>query len=54
MRTHSSVNGRFIVDAELTDGTRLRNYTGTLQAAFAGPRGDAHAEVGRAPDHAAA
>ncbi len=36
LRTHASVNGSFIVDVELTDGTRLRNYTGTLTEAFFG------------------
>lgn len=34
MRTHASVDGHFIVDVALTDGTHRRNYTGTLASAF--------------------
>jgi hypothetical protein len=34
MRTDPSVDGHFIVDVALTDGTRRRNYTGTLAEAF--------------------
>jgi hypothetical protein len=34
LRTHASVNGRYIVDVALADGNRQRNYTGTLSEAF--------------------
>jgi hypothetical protein len=34
--THSSIDGRYIIDVELLDGTRKRNYTGTLAQAFSG------------------
>jgi len=36
LRMTSAITGRYIIDVEQLDGTRLRNYTGTLAAAFSG------------------